>query len=70
VRAQTEAERAVGAYRSESQRAIADANMGQVEAQLPLTQQLQTARQRLGALDNVRMDRLDVSDEALIRIPL
>ena len=61
-------ERAAQAYRTESQRAQAATTTLQEEAAQPLNNQLQVARERLEALDAVRIDRVEVSDNALTRI--
>ena len=62
------AERAAQAYRTESQRAETATAFAQQEAAEPLNAQLQVARDRLEALDAVRIDRVDVSNNALTRI--
>lgn len=61
------AERALLAYRSESQRALADADAARAAAQ-PLNEQLRVARERLDALDALRIDRVDVSSVSLSRL--
>jgi chemosensory pili system protein ChpA (sensor histidine kinase/response regulator) len=62
------AERAALAYRSESERAVSEANATRLEAAQPLNYQLQLVRERLDATEAQRIDRVDVSNAALSRL--
>jgi hypothetical protein len=59
-------ERAALAYRSETERAVADA--ARFGAAQPLNEQLRIARERLDALEARRIDRVDVSSASLSRL--
>ena len=61
-------ERAALAYRSESERALAEATTGRLEAEQPLSEQFRLARERLDALDASRIDRVDVSEASFSRL--
>jgi hypothetical protein len=61
-------ERAALAYRSESERAVAEATSARFEAAQPLNEQLRVARERLDAMEARRIDRVDVSSASLSRL--
>jgi len=54
-------------YRAESERAVAETNVtAQSDAAQPLADQLQAARDRIDQLELTRIDRVDISVDALI----
>jgi|GEM_PF-5357082 len=61
-------ERAALAYRSESERALAEATVARFEAEQPLSEQFRLARERLDALEARRIDRVDVSEASFSRL--
>jgi hypothetical protein len=61
-------ERAALAYRSESERALAEATVARFEAEQPLSEQFRLARERLDALEARRIDRVDVSEVSFSRL--
>jgi hypothetical protein len=68
VRSELTVQEGLQAYRAESERVLADAETTRLEAEQPLTQQLQAARERIDAAEATRIDRVDVSIDALAQL--